>query len=505
MKKIVRYAMLLIAAISLTYSCVEDKGNYDYDWKKKVTIENIEKFGYSVMRGSTLTIEPICLTQVGNDYVELTGDYSYMWITATTTADVSMSVKDTIATTQKLDMPIEIPTGKYMLEFIVIDNSNSLIWKKSTPLEVTLTAKQGWVFLEEDPQGYADINMRAQESFDVETNKSVYKEYPKLLSSSGIDKELLKNPRQICTFDNLYINPGGGVWFVTEKVTGFLDVKKGHSWSEGQVLSNFIMEPLDKNYTVKKLFAVPLYYSALLTESNNFRFSPTSNLLFSDNLCYMQEETFELAPYIASKGMISLENILCFDKSRKRFLTLRVNSYTWNKLPADVPTGYDLVYMDAVGVSMNERAYCLLKKGNEYAQIVLDPPTGKVLSPLEQITATDNLLNATHFTYQQSDAQLYYTRGNKLFVSKKGVEYETNAEIEGDITVLKTRRYENLHLETNANLVYYKEFVIVASKAAGKKAKVQFFVPEKGHAENLVLVETFEFENKIVSIDYQCS
>lgn len=505
MKKIVKYILLLISVVSLTYSCVEDKGNYDYDWQTKVSIEDISELGYSVTRGSKLTITPTCFKKVGTKNEEITGDFNYLWVTSTIiTGSSEVSVKDTIATTKVLDMEILIPTGKYMLELLVVDNSNGLVWRKSTQLEVTLTAKQGWVFLEEDPQGYADINLRALVTFDPATTKSTYKEYPKLLSSSGIDKELLKNPRQICTFDNYYISPGGGVWFVTEKVTGFLDVKKGHSWEEGQVLSNYIMEPLDKNYTVKKLFAVPLYYSALLTESNNFRFSPTSNLLFSDNLCYMQEETFELAPFIATRSMISLENILCFDQTKKRFLTLRVNSYTWSRL-TDTPTGYDLVYMDAVGVGSNEKAYCLLKKENEYSQIVLDPPTGKVLSPLEKITATENLLNATQYAYHQSNAQLYYARGNKLFVSKKGVEYETDVVFDGEITVLLTKRYQNLHLDANANLVHYREYVIVATKNAAGKGKVQFFIPASGFSEKLVLDETFEFENKIVSIDYQCS
>lgn len=498
MKKIFLSIFALITVVLMAPSCVKDTGNYDYSWKYKVVVDSLKK-QYSITRGERLHIEPTYVVLLNGDTVT-TPEFKYMWVAATINQNQEVPKYDTISHDKNLDYVMELPNGNYLLECLVIDESAGLVWRGSTQLSSVLSAAKGWVFLEKDAQGYADISMMALNEFDEEDPKDfTYKKISKMLSNTNIDKELKKNPRQIRHFDN-YISPGQGIWFVTDNVTGYLDIAGGHSWAPNQKFSNFVIDQVDPNYTVKRLYQFGLTNIFAITKNDKIRYASNRKLLFSPE----PNESFKISPYIAVRASFSAANALCYNADAHRFVLLK-SDYTWNMLStlSDATKGLDLVYMQSVGQPRLEVAYALLKDpvANEMYYMQLDPAEGTVIQPKKLMENAPSIIDADHYIFHQVNNAPYYAKGNNLYVLYNEKEMPVSFTFDGEITALYNRAFENEHIFKE--LAIFKNYIMVATKS-GSGAKVYIFEPKSGHPEDLgEPVHTFDFDNEVVSMDYQ--
>lgn len=502
MKKIFLNIFVLVAVVLMAPSCIKDTGNYDYSWRYKVVVDSLKK-QYSITRGDRLQIKPTYVVTKNGDTVT-TPEFKYMWVAATINSNQQVPKYDTISHDKNLDYVMMLPNGNYLLECLVIDESAGLVWRGSTTVSSVLSAASGWLFLEKDAQGYADISMRALDGFDESDPNNpkdfTYKTLSTMLSSTGIEKELRKGPRQICHFDN-YLMPGRGVWFATDNVTGYLNISGGHSWDPSQVFSGFVIDPVAQNYTVKRLYQFGLTNIYAVTDNNDVRYATNRMLLFTEELAH----TFDIAPYIAVRGSFTATNALCYNTTDKRFVQLK-GDYTWNMLtPLEQETkGLDLVYMKSVGQSREEIANALLKDPveNKMYYMTLNPADGTVISAKKEMKGATNILDADHYMFHQGNSAPYYAKGNNLYVYYSDSEKPVDYTFDGEITALFNRGFENVL--NWKELGVFTNYILVATKTAAGVYKVYIFAPKQGSPEVLgTPIQIFEFDNEVVSIDYQ--
>ncbi|MEG1664071.1 MAG: PKD-like family lipoprotein [Mucinivorans sp.] len=499
-KNLIKIVSIIVLALSLN-SCYKDLGNYDYNWIDRVVVYGMGD-KYSVMRGDSLKIamEVYASKTTTEELTELGEGYSYAWIALTNSYLIPNPIADTISREKDLGKEISLNKGEYVLEFVVRDNINNLEWKYKSALSVTLSILEGWLFMEKDAQGYADLDILSRNT-DGE-----YRMYNHMLSSTTLTKEQRGGARSVC-FLNGQLNKGKGIWFLTDNITGYLDVETGHLFDKKQVMGNFMTEQTPDNYTIKKMIQLPLNNVFVFTDNNDMRFSTQAILLLSDELCYYRGEKFDISPVVGATFAFTASQFLCYDNTNKRFLLFRSN-YNWTTLP-NLPKGKELINMSSLGASMSETAYALLKDDAGMYEIVLNPNDGSVVSPMKLMGSGPNLMNAEFYAYHQSSYVLYYSHQSKLFVNRSGVETPvslTTSEgksinLEGEITCLFTRNFGNTHIYPH--LIEYLNYLVVATKLPDGTGKVYFLTPEYGNAHKMTVTRETPTPNPIISIDYQ--
>ncbi|MEG1607057.1 MAG: PKD-like family lipoprotein, partial [Mucinivorans sp.] len=317
-KNLIKIVSIIVLALSLN-SCYKDLGNYDYNWIDRVVVYGMGD-KYSVMRGDSLKIamEVYASKTTTEELTELGEGYSYAWIALTNSYLIPNPIADTISREKDLGKEISLNKGEYVLEFVVRDNINNLEWKYKSALSVTLSILEGWLFMEKDAQGYADLDILSRNT-DGE-----YRMYNHMLSSTTLTKEQRGGARSVC-FLNGQLNKGKGIWFLTDNITGYLDVETGHLFDKKQVIGNFMTEQTPDNYTIKKMIQLPLNNVFVFTDNNDMRFSTQAILLLSDELCYYRGEKFDISPVVGATFAFTASQFLCYDNTNKRFLLFRSN------------------------------------------------------------------------------------------------------------------------------------------------------------------------------------
>ena len=134
-----RYLILIIGFIAGFYSCIDDLGNYDYTDSQDlmpVKISALES-EYSVIAGDPLKITPVF------ELLDNPARYEYIWYVR----DEQRNRRDTLATTQNLDISVALAQGSYVLRFNVIDPKLGIQVSTSARLVVTTEIAAGWYVL----------------------------------------------------------------------------------------------------------------------------------------------------------------------------------------------------------------------------------------------------------------------------------------------------------------------------------------------------------------------
>lgn len=165
--------LLCLAALLLSVSCIDDKGNYDYENSESVMPVSISGLAQdtTIQQGSTFTLEVGKHFKVNNDDPSR---YTYEWsITEATTAGF-LPTRTYIGKEENLNYPVKLAAGEWTLTFQVWDKQKDLYVKAQTHLNVVASPlDNGWYVLK-DQDGYTD--------FDYITNSG--KMYPNVLAPS---------------------------------------------------------------------------------------------------------------------------------------------------------------------------------------------------------------------------------------------------------------------------------------------------------------------------------
>lgn len=186
MKKLLIFLVLAIAFAS----CLQDNGEYEYDYLGEVEVSNFENANFTYKYGSTVNIQPQVVTTIPAD------ELSYMWLMH------RGNHYDTLAYTKDLNIEANFVTG--YAELRVIHNPSEVHFTFTTIITVSEPLSFGWGIL-------SNTNDASPFSFisSVETDEEgnpLYEYFPdNFIKANGA--ALPPNARKLSF--------GGGNWIVT--------------------------------------------------------------------------------------------------------------------------------------------------------------------------------------------------------------------------------------------------------------------------------------------------
>lgn len=149
--------LLAAAAMVLAASCIDDKGNYDYEDASTVfppVISGLPK-DTTIQQGTDLVLTAGKHFSVANDDP---GRYTYTWsITEATTAGF-LPTRTYIGNEENLNYPVKLAAAEWTLTLQVWDKKLDLYTKAQTTLNVVASPlDRGWYILK-DQDGYTDVD-----------------------------------------------------------------------------------------------------------------------------------------------------------------------------------------------------------------------------------------------------------------------------------------------------------------------------------------------------------
>lgn len=173
--KIILGSLLILIGI-LSYSCIDDIGNYDYedvDQLFPVKVKDLES-GYEVLQADTLEIHPEFET------IDDESRYQYQWYVISPGSG-SLPEKTILGNTKDLKARVQLDAGTYTLFFQITDPKLSVYTYVKSSLSVTQSViTGGWYVLKDinDETDFDYINLEGKIIRDVLRNISVNSQVP---------------------------------------------------------------------------------------------------------------------------------------------------------------------------------------------------------------------------------------------------------------------------------------------------------------------------------------
>lgn len=529
------YTILFVwLAIACLGSCYDDKGEYDYDWVSRAQVSDFAK-AYTYTMGDTMRLSPKIwfskMVDGVNTYDDSTDifsndEYAYLWITKRYDKTMGYIASDTIGRERSLNYVVALAPEQYFVEFKICNLSRNLEWSSHFVLNVTLSAPEGWLLLE-DNEGVAELSIYVRKgdgSMQLVTD---------VLARSGIPAASLRGPRQVfATYQN---QVGNGVWILTDHFTGYLDVKSGHKWTARQTVQNHLVESVDQNFAFTKIMNL-MYYTVFGFSEDGLRVSRYPGMLYTGDLLPKGTKRFELSPYLATIGFeMMTKQILGFNQTQKCFTLLNLTgNFDWSEADTKFPKGYDLKLMEVVGESGSQKIYCLLTKPDGVYQLIASSAT-QVESEAKLISTSEKFLNAEQCVYHKKSQLPYYLYEGKLYVNRvagddREVEYfkvvekeeedeggneeedvpdeeevveKVPAVLEGRINYITGLVFSDVFLEGYEYRQVFMNYLVVATELPDGSGMVYFLTPEQANAQLLTISDSIKTKHKVLSIDYQ--
>lgn len=510
----------LLAVISLC-SCYDDQGNYDYDWITTADVTDFAK-SYTYEVGQAFVLRPNIKfsSQSGTQFSTGLEDsfsndaYAYYWIAKRYDKAAGRILSDTIGRERNLNYIVDLAPEAYFVEYQICNTTTGVSWLSHFALNVTLSAPEGWLFLE-DKDGVAELSIYAR------TGDEKMRLVKDVLSASGIPATKLTGPRQVfATYQN---KVGNGVWILTDHFTGYLDVKAGHKWTARQTVQNHLVEMVSDDFVLNRIQGV-MFNTVFGFADDGTRVSRYSGLLFTGDVLPKGTQRFEVEPYFGATGNeMQTSQVLAFDKTNKCFRLLDISgSYTWLDADDKFPKGYDLMRMEIVGESTMQKICCLLKKPDG-VYYMLASSAIQVETELKLLSSSEKFLNAEQCVFHKFLLLPYYLYDGKLYVNRtvnddRELEYyriptkedevdpgvtEIQTELEGKITLVTTVAFSDLHMEGWEFRRVFMNYVVVTTEMPDGTGRVYFLTPEDANAQKMMISDMVETDHKVMSIDYQ--
>lgn len=512
------FALLIVWAL---VGCYDDKGDYDYNWVISAAVSNFED-SYTYRTGDTLVLKPDIRFmkqegmkgEVASDDIFSEDEYAYYWIAQHYNRDKGVIISDTIGRERNLNYIVDLTPQDYTVIYQICNLTAGIKWLSHFDLSVTVSAPEGWLLLE-DKEGMAELSIYAR------MGDSTMRMVRNVLANSGIPASSLTGPRQV--FATYQTQVGNGVWILTDRFTGYLNVKAGHQWSARQIVQNHMVETPGSDFVFTKMIGL-MYHTVFGFSDDGLRVARYPGMLYTGDLLPVGEHRFEVAPYLATMGNeMQTKQVLGFDKTHQCFKLLDISgNYNWTEADQKFPVGYDLMNMSLVGESGAQKIRCLLTKDESVYELVASSATA-VEQGARRISSSEKFLNAEQCVYHHFLQFPYYLYQGKLYVNRavdddKEVEYYivsqaedepkavgqlVKTELEGSIVYINTVFFSDLNMTQYGHRRSFMNYLLVTTELPDGTGRVYFLTPAQANAHRLTITDMVETEHKVISIDYQ--
>ena len=498
------YTLLVGALFAIgTFSCYDDKGNYDYTWVLNIDLTDVLK-DTTIRRGDVLNVQVDLKKFLNNSETE-TGsaaeeDYTYTWVVA------SGGTYDTLSTTKDLNDTIwlSISSQPYQINYSVTEKASGVTWSTFFKLTVVDRLTGGYIFMTEDAEQNVEIELYAD---DTEGNK-VHE--TKVMARSGF-------PYTHGGANAIYYaalnNESPRLWVATGESTGWLDFPN-FDWKETNMMHLLMAFPEDVSYTASTMAnagggRAMFLYSA--TGELHVYVAVNTHLFYSD-IAYINGEKFHAAPCIAGRTSTMNDALLVYDRDNKRFVSYPIgylamgviqdyNCYEIDE--ASVLEGSELIYMQTLLPPNSSSAVAIIKDPEGKYQKCLFGTTmqsGKPLNRLSMLTVKEELQNnisilesAERWIIDQTHGYIYCSIGNKLYTYRAG----------GGIESFEEAVIEGVALDNIVSLNVLgddAENIYVATYSAANKGMVYVLKPNETESRQLTVTEAISTEGAVKQI-----
>lgn len=501
--------ILLVLGIGVG-SCFEDKGNYDYEALNRVGVK-LPFDATAVSRGGYLDIYPSIT--LNGDTLGYGGRYQYLWRILPKSTDLKEWILDS---TRSLYHQMNVPVGKYILEYTIKDKETDLTWIASAAVDVKSEISQGWLLMtetQENGKKMADLDICSQSLTD---GTSVV--IRNLLKISGFPYR--EGPRSITmrgTAPGAEVTGIGtkvkSIYVLTDQACGWLDYQT-QMWKDDQLIRYQMLAPEGDNYTVKKVACLDLYKVFAFTNDGGIMCynAMTGGSVFGEEINFLSENgqqvEFRLAPYIGGPmidGLAMLYPYVFYNETHQQFVKCEFNPYSsnnavfysinsdWAKTP-----GKTMRYMQSCGKKGD--VYALLQESEgKFWKYKINVSTGLVAETPEEIDAP-HLTAGSLVAFHQLYGHLYYTDGNMLYTYRSDKGEIPVKVMDAPITALAT-----IHVPYDLSGSIDKCIAVATYPAVPQtedSGVLTLFSTESAKPEVLSVVDAFRKTGKVVSIDY---
>lgn len=168
MKKIITYFGLLTTILLLFYSCIDDKGNYNYTSSNNILPVRIEGLckDTTIIKGDILKLSPII---VNDDPAR----YTYSWYIMDYDAQGFLPRKWDLSEKKDLEWTINLDVAKYRLNFRIYDKERDVFTRHEIIVNIVATPiNTGWYILKDEKNetdiDYISLNQERYENILTE-------------------------------------------------------------------------------------------------------------------------------------------------------------------------------------------------------------------------------------------------------------------------------------------------------------------------------------------------
>jgi len=492
MLKNIKIQVTLLMVMVLTYSCVSDEGNYDYEAINEFNVTGIEK-EYTAYTGDYFKIAPNVSPTL--DDGSNPDRYEYTWI-AVNPAKLAIESRTTISTTKNLDGILKLPPAKYTIYYFIKDKVTGVNWQQPTfTLNVVSSIYEGWMVLG-DVDGKARLDM-----VSIIPNVPTARVITDVLDASGSALKLSGKAVDVECFAQA-LNTTYGI-YVTASESGTARIDPdSFSWAQSQNIAyETVGGAFPTNFGVDFMKSPSGGENLIYSKGDIYSYYRIYQIKYGlpQNKLNTETKNFYAAPFIAENGG-SLGSPIFYDKDNHRFVRYSTSTSVCSAMPPLVAsatvldwnnTNSDLVYMTTSAFNLGEN-FAVLKNISTGKYNLVRFTTALAQVYYKEILNAPDFDKATKFAVSPDAGYLFYVVGGKLYEYDSGTQSAKLMLDKGSEEIT----YIGFHLRSKT---FAKKLVVGRYGTTGK-LELYTVPPVNG---NLVLDNSYSGLCKIVDVSYR--
>lgn len=423
---------LVVAGISICFSCSKDLGNYDYSPIDTLDIINLENT-YNIEVGKSPDIYP----ELSFKLAETTNeeDFAYEWISYNKSTTSTTEQRRVIATTKNLTEPLPLTVGTYPTYFVVTQKSTGVTWSKSLSFVVSGAFKlHGWFVLNE-MNNSSRLDYFEDDNTNWHSYPNRYQNFTQYIYDEATQFTLSGTPKSLANYVSRdYIN--------TEQNKRYLYINTSDATQKINITDGFVWDKEKYLFTNETIFGQPTKVDRIIPTGSNSSFSIADNTLYQYYYTYgtfygtpvnrtSGGSPFNMSPHVVSPHGNALMYVLVYDEDEDRFMRTAYNTTYVSALSSPnavfdlANIGMDMVWGDFTAAFAGQAVY-IFKKADAYYLARISYTwlgTATPVSITEITNELPGLASAEHFAIDQQYGYLFYVSGDKLY------EYDMDSKV----------------------------------------------------------------------------
>ena len=485
-----------VAILGICFSCYEDKGNYDYNWVREVSLTT-ELTDTTVQQGTVLQLTPAPVKMQSEEMVDIDpAEYTFCW-----EAVVDINKKEVLSTERDLNDTIWLPIGKtYQINYIVTEKASGVSWMERFNLRVVQRLTEGLLLMTENEEKKVDLEIYASDTKGKKVHETGLMERSGFPYRGGGAKFVAST--KAGSYKYLWVSTGEG--------TGWLELPD-FSWDETQTLRMLMVKQEPVSYTlcnIAQLNGAGMGITFGFTEDGNLHPYNMNNIVYPD-IAYVNMRKFKASPWLGGNKNAAL----FFDTDRGRFVIYGMGNNGW-QFPgsncSDVADevafeGSTLLFMSMV---KDRQTVAVLKdKDGKYWKCLITIG-GEYFTPepvIEKYELTSGMIlfeNADSKAIDWTYKNIYFTSGNKLYCYRSGSGIDECREVNVMHNGQKIAMEEIVSIIMVPSIVQdnIADKLYVSTYSSEHKGRVYVTQPESSEPLNLVVQEVIPSEGRVKSL-----